>query len=491
MKAADELLGKACKCVKCGKKIDVGAANSQPLKESDGQRGADGSAQEQALPEPCKLIGELLIGDNLITQEQLTQALTVQNKRAGKICEVLLSLGYLDKTKLHNFLSRQSGVPGIDIKNYDIPRDLAELLPEETVKEHLVLPIDKLGKLLTVGMMCPLDTATIHEVEKITGLRVKPMLCRLDDLNTVIQRLYPDKEAFHEEEAPPSKPQTQEKAPSKLSAEDVKKRLLDLDSLPTFSNTVQRVREAVEDPRSSIRQLNDIVRFDPPVVAKLLSVANAGAYGMPGQVKDVALASALLGTVGVCDIVMSSKITGAIVELTSFDYNDFAAVSLFAATAARAIAEKCNATLASVAYTAGLLHDIGRLALAEAFPEAYAGISDSQTHGDLVAAEKDAFGLSHAEAGHLLAQEWALPAEIAESVRDHRSIEGTSETAELGRIVALAAAMAESHKQEGELTSAFLESNRGVLEAMALTDATIEHVYKEATGALAKRGKKR
>ena len=73
---------------------------------------------------------------------------------------------------------------------YDVPSDVTALVPKDFAREHEVLPLDRMGSLLTVAMVCPLDKATIRALEVLTGLRVKAVLCSPEDLRKGIARHY-------------------------------------------------------------------------------------------------------------------------------------------------------------------------------------------------------------------------------------------------------------------------------------------------------------
>ena len=90
-------------------------------------------------------------------------------------------------------------MPSIALKKCRINDSVLSLVPEAFAIEREVFPIDQLGKLLTVGMVCPLDTATIDDLEEITGLKVKPLLCTRNDLHDSVIRYY-SRDAFHLEE---------------------------------------------------------------------------------------------------------------------------------------------------------------------------------------------------------------------------------------------------------------------------------------------------
>jgi hypothetical protein len=145
---------------------------------------------------PRKRIGELLILDGLITEGQLQTALEVQRGQGGRILDRLVMLGYLSAQAVSTFLARQPGVSSIVLSNYMVRTDLTTLIPREYAESRQVFPIDRLGKLLTVGMACPLDDKTIQELEAATGLHVKPMLCSPECIEAAISRHYETSEEF-------------------------------------------------------------------------------------------------------------------------------------------------------------------------------------------------------------------------------------------------------------------------------------------------------
>lgn len=498
MKISSDLLGKTHKCVRCGEKLKITKGNTEPLpeekppsKREPTSETAPSQSQPSAAPER-KRIGELLITDGLITLKQLKEALDVQAERGGKTFEILLSLGHLNKTLLHNFLSKQSGVAGIDLKNYLIPRELISLVPEAFARENLVIPIDKLGKLLTVGMACPLDLITITRLEELTGLRVKPMLCKLDDILLTIDRYYPKENPELEEHEGfiiPKEPQTRPAPETKPvpPREEVVARLAQPEALPTSLHTVQRVRKTVENPQASIRDIAEIVATDPSIAAKLLRVTNTAPYGMPGRVTDINVAAALLGIDGICEIAISSRVTDAHRKFWYFDYNAFAASALFSATAARAIAYAVKQDLCATAYTAALLHEIGRLALAVNFPEHYAALDEALADKNLVQAEENLFGMSHAEAGYTLVQEWGLPVQLTEPIRCHHNPQSAQEAKDLVAIVALAAFMARMHARPDDKTKVTFGDCKDLLRSLGLPRETAETLYTETETALAAR----
>lgn len=143
-----------------------------------------------------RLIGQMLVTEGLITSRQLNQALALQAGNGGRIVNQLIALGHLTSHSFISFVARQPGMTSIDLTHYRISEELAALIPRDFAYERQVCPIDKLGHLLTVGMVCPLDETTIADLRHITGLSVKPMLCTAESLINAIHRCYSDDGPF-------------------------------------------------------------------------------------------------------------------------------------------------------------------------------------------------------------------------------------------------------------------------------------------------------
>lgn len=137
-----------------------------------------------------KRIGELLIDAGLISGRQRDEALARQGNRGGKMVDTLIFLGHMDSVRFVEFLAKQPGIPSISLKHCHVDERLLELLPAEIAVKHEVFPIDKMGRLLTVGMVCPLDKKAIAELESVTGLKVKAMLCTHREVREAIGRYY-------------------------------------------------------------------------------------------------------------------------------------------------------------------------------------------------------------------------------------------------------------------------------------------------------------
>lgn len=501
MKVPSEAVGKTCKCFKCGEKQRVTPDGLEPPSKARG-------TAEQAPPKPHsssgRFCGDLLIEAGLITPEQLEEALTTQSERGGRTFENLIELGHLDKTALHEFLSKQTGVPSIELKNYNIPREVIELVPKDFAQESIVLPIDKLGKLLTVGMACPLDSMAIAELKRLTGLRVKAMLCKFDDIYDAIRRYYPDPNADAALELTFDVPSAKRKV-TRAAAERPEKAgpspdkaiglIAKIEVLPPFSGTLRQVKEAAGGGGRA-RDLAEIVNTDPSASAKVLSFANFPAYGLPEQVTSVSLAAVLLGSDGMRATVLGLESAQPVDPSAGFDDKAFRLRAVFCATAAMAVAKESGRVQLGEAYTTGLLHEIGLLALAAVGPADYAaaaGGGASRPIAEQIEAEEQAFGLSHAEAGYLLASGWKLPPPIAGALRfynvpGHAKSNGaaamTDEGQDLHAVLALAAVMTRAFAQDDAKAGPRFAECRVPIERLGVDAEAAMSIFEKTSAAL-------
>lgn len=412
-------------------------------------------------------IGEMLLAEGLLTQGQLEEALAMQKRGGGRIVENLIALGYLDPRIFAKFLSKQPGMASINLLNYSIPQDIIKLIPAELALRHEVLPIDRLGRDLTVGMACPLDKATLDKLQEVTGLRVKPFLVSMGDIRVALRRYY---EPRSEREmtmssdvgsiqrslaspvpvatvtpAVPDRVEAIKKAESGLHFEGLVTLVRKIHSLPALPETVTQVREAMNNPDSTVGEIARILSRDPALAAKVISLANSAAYGFPHRVDNIETATRLLGLREIYSVVLSSAVIDYFSKSSTFDYKAFWHRSLIAGTAARIIGRIYGKRTASGLFAAGLLHDIGRAVLAEVAGERYARIDQSLPDAEVIRLENEHVGLAHPEAGYILTDSWDLPPELTEAVRFHHDIHQAKSAPDVVAVVGLAALMTDAY----------------------------------------------
>jgi len=140
--------------------------------------------------EPQIPLGEVLLKEGVITQEQLDEALEAQKSSNAKIGDILVQLGHATEDKIFLHLARQLNIPYMSLKTQMIDAEVLNLIPVDIVREYNVIPIDKIGKFITMAMSNPLDDEVTDQVESITGLRVQKVASTRKDIEETIERCY-------------------------------------------------------------------------------------------------------------------------------------------------------------------------------------------------------------------------------------------------------------------------------------------------------------
>jgi len=118
-------------------------------------------------------LGQILIASSIITEDQLKQALGVQKKEGGRLGTNLVKLGFITEEKLVAFLSKQYGVPAINLAEYKIDPAVLKLVPTDMAKKYLIMPVARVGATLTIAMADPSNVFAIDDVKFMTGYNVE------------------------------------------------------------------------------------------------------------------------------------------------------------------------------------------------------------------------------------------------------------------------------------------------------------------------------
>lgn len=135
-------------------------------------------------------LGQLLINNNLITEEQLKNALELQRKEGGRLGSNLIKLGFLTEEKLVAFLSKQYGVPAINLSDYKIDPSVTKFMPQEVAYKYQILPVARVGATLTIAMVDPSNVFAIDDVKFMTGYNVEPVVASESAIREAIAEHY-------------------------------------------------------------------------------------------------------------------------------------------------------------------------------------------------------------------------------------------------------------------------------------------------------------
>mgnify|MGYP001205036159 FL=1 len=139
---------------------------------------------------PTDRIGELLVREGLITQEQLRRALADARQNNTRIGFSLIKLGYIAEEDLTRMLARQYRVPAVDLNRVQLDQKIIRLIPSDLAIKHLVLPLRRVGRTLTVAMANPADTRAIEDLRFVTRFDIEPVIVGEYTLRKHIERYY-------------------------------------------------------------------------------------------------------------------------------------------------------------------------------------------------------------------------------------------------------------------------------------------------------------
>ena len=137
-----------------------------------------------------KELGALLVEERVITQEQLEKSLNMQKETGGLLGRCLVKLGYATEEDIVNCIMVQYGFPYLPLENYAIDRAVLKLIPEEDARENEIMPVDKIGRILTIAMANPLDINVVHHLEKISGSNIEVFISTSKEILKAIDANY-------------------------------------------------------------------------------------------------------------------------------------------------------------------------------------------------------------------------------------------------------------------------------------------------------------
>lgn len=138
-------------------------------------------------------LGLFLLKNKLITEEQLLKAMSLQKVEGKRLEQALLKLGYITKDVLLDALSKQHGVPVINLSEIEIDQTLLKLLPYEFIVKNKVIPISKKGDILTVVISDPSNRFALNDIKFLTGLNISVCIAAESEIIDAIETLYSKK----------------------------------------------------------------------------------------------------------------------------------------------------------------------------------------------------------------------------------------------------------------------------------------------------------
>jgi len=227
--------------------------------------------------------------------------------------------------------------------------------------------------------------------------------------------------------------------------------LRDIKNLPTLPSVATRVVAMTEDPNCSQQELAKVVELDPAIATKLLKLVNSPFYGIRGAIGSVQQALVFVGMTNIRNLVLSASVMELFDEggdSANFSRKDLWLHSLGTAFSARAIAKTARTVDPEIAFTAGLIHDVGKLIIDRFFHEDFVRIVELLKDRETVMADAESavLGIDHSEIGAYLAQRWSLPDVLRDAIGYHHDPESAATHKQLAALVGLADGIARDLK---------------------------------------------
>lgn len=214
-------------------------------------------------------------------------------------------------------------------------------------------------------------------------------------------------------------------SPARVDGGALRERILKtLKDLPPMPQVAQKAREVIANPASSFKDLAEVVETDQAIVTRILKIANSPFYGLSGKVSSVQHASVVLGMktlMEVLTLACSSEILGRTLPGYDLDAGDLWKHSMAVASASQIIARRIKPSLEQDAFSAGLIHDAGKIILDPYILERKDTFKAFVNEGarTFLSAEQHILGFDHAQLASDACEQWHIPSHIATAIRYH------------------------------------------------------------------------
>ena len=174
-------------------------------------------------------LGEILIKENLITSDQLKQALEHQKASGARLGTCLMKLGFISDDEITGVLSRQYGVPSINLKYYEVDATVIKLIPQDTAVRYQIVPLSRVGSTLTIAMTDPTNVFAMDDIKFMTGFNVEPVVASETAISEAISKFYGTTQSEEELSNVMKDLTGEDSADLELAAEEQEKNLSELE----------------------------------------------------------------------------------------------------------------------------------------------------------------------------------------------------------------------------------------------------------------------
>jgi putative nucleotidyltransferase with HDIG domain len=253
-------------------------------------------------------------------------------------------------------------------------------------------------------------------------------------------------------------------------------------NLPTLPTVMTRIIRKAEDPATSVKDIVDIIEVDQALTMKILKIVNSAYYGFRQRIATIERAVVILGFNNVKNLALSASVFDTLGGEGRGEFNraKFWGHSIGCGVTTKALAMKLRYHPQSLeeAFTAGLLHDIGKVVLDKYVHEEFSEVVRTAAWRDMLIAEaeREVLGADHADMGHWLAIKWGLPKSLKEVIAYHHNPEAAMEAKELTGLVHFADILVRRRKIGSGGDNKVPSLNPSVFKMLKLTQSGVEEI---------------
>lgn len=135
-------------------------------------------------------IVDLLVSGNFVAKKDLDKAIEIQKRSQKSLAKILMEEGFVSQKDFMVVMSRQLNIPPIDLSKYKIDKSITQLIPERVAKQYSLIPVSKIGKVLTIAMSDPLNIFAIDDIKMLTNYQIEPIIATENDIRDAINNYY-------------------------------------------------------------------------------------------------------------------------------------------------------------------------------------------------------------------------------------------------------------------------------------------------------------
>jgi len=225
--------------------------------------------------------------------------------------------------------------------------------------------------------------------------------------------------------------------------QEIEKELSDIGNLPTISVVASKLLDLLVDNNIAMGKISELMQHDPAITAKILKIVNSAYYGVRKEVDTLKMALVLLGINEISNIIMSLSLFRGF-DLHNegsegFDREAFWEHSAITAYIAQHISKRIGLRVHGEEFTAGLLHDLGKIIMDQYYHEDFVNINKFMEEHRFrsVETEKIIFGVTHSEIGAWLIKKWKLPDKLVNIIKYHHNVEEAETDREIVALIAI------------------------------------------------------